>query len=274
MATTDLLKAYAQEIRTLLRANPLAPETALAPSFQRLIEALAAASEFGAGLTVVPEFNAAGAGRPDIALIRQGEPPRAFIELKAPAKSSDPTRWRQHDRTQYERLKELANWATSNFTSVRLFRYGDEQLNADIVPERALNPDTPDARANALIDAHATTAIENWARELFVAAGRQPAAADARALARLLAHSARFVSGTLQDRLTQLPQVPNLALSQVREEFQAVLYAHPEAGGYNNDDFNALFSGAFAQTLAFGLLLARESNGAAVGPNAWEVMPP
>src|SRR5690606_15409571 len=34
-----------------------------------------------------------------------------------------------------------------------------------------------------------------------------------------------------------------------------------------------LFSSAFAQTLAFGLLLVREATGRDVGPNAWRDMP-
>jgi predicted helicase len=59
----------------------------------------------------------------------------------------------------------------------------------------------------------------------------------------------------------------------VRQEFRDVLYAHPEAAGYSATDFDALFSAAFAQTLAFGLLLVREGTGKAVGPDAWEHMP-
>ena len=42
------------------------------------------------------------------------------------------------------------------------------------------------------------------------------------------------------------------------------------AAGYNATDFDALFSAAFAQTLAFGLLLVREATGEPVGPDAWQ----
>jgi hypothetical protein len=59
----------------------------------------------------------------------------------------------------------------------------------------------------------------------------------------------------------------------VRQEFRDVLYAHPEAAGYPETDFDELFSAAFAQTLAFGLLLVREATGEPVGPDAWEHMP-
>ena len=66
---------------------------------------------------------------------------------------------------------------------------------------------------------------------------------------------------------------PSHALLQVRQEFRDVLYAHPEAAGYSATDFNALFSAAFAQTLAFGLLLVREGTGHPAGPGAWDHMP-
>lgn len=66
---------------------------------QRLVEDLLPTLAAVAPLVVSPEYNKPGVGRPDIALIRQGQPPRAFIELKAPAKTADPDRWRDaHDK--------------------------------------------------------------------------------------------------------------------------------------------------------------------------------
>jgi hypothetical protein len=56
------------------------------------------------------------------------------------------------------------------------------------------------------------------------------------------------------------------------QEFRDVLYAHPEAAGCPARDFDALFSAAFSQTLAFGLLV-REGTGHRAGPDAWEHMP-
>ena len=88
-------------------------------------------------------------------------------------------------------------------------------------------------------------------------------ARDAEHLAALMAHSARLVRGIVRDRLAELRVAGNRrhALLQVRQEFRDVLYAHPEAAGYSATDFDALFSAAFAQTLAFGLLLVREGTG-------------
>ncbi|MDQ3143519.1 MAG: hypothetical protein M3Q57_01385 [Pseudomonadota bacterium] len=90
--TVEHLKTYAHSIRQLLRANPATPETGLAPSFQRLITDLMPGLPAVVALTVVPEFNNPGVGRPDIALKRQGEPARAFFELKAMSKRADPSR--------------------------------------------------------------------------------------------------------------------------------------------------------------------------------------
>ncbi|PKQ10737.1 MAG: hypothetical protein CVT70_18040 [Alphaproteobacteria bacterium HGW-Alphaproteobacteria-1] len=84
-----------------------------------------------------------------------------------------------------------------------------------------------------------------------------------------------MVRGIIQDRLADLRQ-QNVAadpLLDVHAEFQTVLYAHPEAGGYPAQDFDILFASAFAQTLAFGLLLVREGSGRPVEATAYQHMP-
>lgn len=273
--TVELLQAYARRIRELRRANPDVPETALAPAFQQLLDQLIRRLPFAPELVVAPEYNNPGVGRPDIALIRPGAPPRAFVELKAPSKPSDPTRWRQHDRRQFERFKELGCWATCNFAEARLFYRDDEQCNAVVVPERALRPDQNDLRADRAIAEHDPEPFLNLIERLVVGAGQEPAARDAPHLASLMAHSARLVRGIVRDRLEELHENGDAhhALLQVRRVFRDVLYAHPEAGGYSARDFDELFSAAFAQTLAFGLLLVREGTGHAVGPESWQEMP-
>lgn len=275
MTVIDLLQVYAHRIRELRRANANVPETALAPAFQRLLEGLNSILPVAPRLVVVPEYLNQGVGRPDIALVRQGAPPRAFVELKAPNKPSDPTRWRDQDKRQYERFKELNCWATCNFFEFRLFQRGEGVGTAIVLPERSLRPDQSDAHANRAIGEHDPTQFVHLVEQLLAGAGQEPSARDAEHLAELMAFSARLVRGIVRDRLAELHEAnnPRHALLQVRQEFRDVLYAHPEAGGYAATDFDALFSGAFAQTLAFGLLLVREGTGEAVGPNAWQHMP-
>jgi hypothetical protein len=273
--TVELFQAYARRIRDLRRANPDVPETALAPAFQQLIEGLLPRLPFADELVVVPEYRNPGVGRPDIALAKRGAPPRAFVELKAPSKRADPARWRGRDQRQFEKFKELGCWAACNFTEIRLFERGQEQDSAVVVPERVLRPDQDDTRADRAIAEHDPEAFLRLLENLVAGARQQPAAHDAEHLAGLLAHSARLVRGIVQDRLAELHgQAPGShPLLQVRKEFRDVLYARPEAGGYGDRDFDELFSAAFAQTLAFGLLLVREATGKAVDSNSWEEMP-
>src|SRR5258708_32442054 len=132
MTATVLLQAYAGRIRELRRANADVPETALAPAFQQLLEGLLPLLPAAPRLIVVPEYRNPGVGRPDIALVRQGAPARAFVELKAPTKPAAPTRWRGQDRRQFERFKELRCWGTCNFAEFHLF-HRDEERGSSIV---------------------------------------------------------------------------------------------------------------------------------------------
>ena len=270
----DHLKHYARRIRDQLRANADASEPALAPVFQELITSLLPLISAVPQLTVSPEFNKPGVGRPDIALIRPGQPPRAFVELKAPAKSADPERWKgAHDKRQYERLKELAHWSASNFADFHLFAHKAQLGSAAIVPAHTLRPETTDKAADEAIATHAPAAFLDLLATL--ARADAPAARNAQHLAELLAHSAKLVRSAVQERVGQLHAEGKDAdpLMMVRSTFRNVLYAHPEAGGYAAADFDTLFSSAFAQTLAFGLLLVREASDGPVGEDAWKQMP-
>jgi uncharacterized protein YjeT (DUF2065 family) len=275
MSVTLLLQTYAHRIRELRRANAEVPETALAPAFQQLLEGLLPLLPVAPGLVVVPEYRNPGVGRPDIALVRTGAPARAFVELKAPAKPADPTLWRDQDKNQFERFKELSCWGTCNFSEFYLFERDNQRGTATVVPERTLRADQSDARANRTIAEHDATQFLHLVELLSTGAGQEPSARDAEHLASLMAYSARLVRGIVRDRLAELHEGANQrhALLQVRQEFRDVLYAHPEAAGYTATDFDALFSAAFAQTLAFGLLLVREGTGQPVGPDAWQHMP-
>jgi hypothetical protein len=275
MSALDHLLRYSQRIRDLRRAHAAVQEPAIAPAFQELLTNLLAGRS-GGDLTVVPEFIRPGVGRPDIALMRAGQPARAFVELKALDKSADPRRWRTaHDKRQAERLAELQCWATSNFVDFMLFERGEERGSARIVPEQALDPTRSDAAAERLIRQHDSAPLLALVERLAAGAGTEPAARDARHLAQLLAHSARLVRGIVHDRLAELRAAGTVTdpLLDVHAEFQSVLYAHPEAGGYPAQDFDILFSSAFAQTLAFGLLLVREGSSRSIDATAYQHMP-
>lgn len=272
---TAVIKAYAQRIRDERRAHPAVTEPGLAPAFhQFLIEALPHLPAAPHDLVPLAEFINAGVGRPDIAMKRPGELARAFVELKSLDKPTDGRRWTlAHDKRQFGRFCEFPAWATCNFHEVRLYSRDKDEGYAALVPQAALDPNQSDAAADKLIEAHDPAPALRLLERL--AQSDPPSAKDAEHLAELLAHAARLVRGIIRDRLSELTaeEATNTPLQQVRQEFRDVLYSHPEAAGYSSDDFDDLFSAAFAQTLAFGLLLVREATNALVDSHAADHMP-
>lgn len=268
----DAFKRYAKSIRNTLRGGPTNIEQALAPSFKNLIDELLPTLAVGKGLTTVPEY-ANDVGRPDIALVRQGQLPRAFIELKAPEKHLDPTRWRDaHDKRQFGRFSELPVWALTNFSGIRFFRRADADLEVRLVPLLAIDPTVSDNKADAAIDAHDHGPFIEILTQL--AQAEPPSPSNAAQLAEFLAHAARLVRASVLEELAilDMAKLKDKPLQVVREEFRNVLYAHPESGGYRGE-FDSLFSAAFAQVLAFGLLLVREATNLPVDRDAWRHMP-
>lgn len=256
------LIAYASAVRQDRRANPATGgdgtglELLLAPRFQGLLESLLALSR-PAAPRVLPEYRKGGIGRPDLALARPGQPAGAFVELKEPGKPLDPRRLRGHDADQFRRFRELPLWALCNFHQAQLYRRGEaEGSPAVLLPAAALDPETADATAERLIR---RTDPADLLRTLEALALAGPAAPRSAAeVAAALAQSARLVRAVVLDACRA---GATKELADVRAEFRETLFAHPAAGGHDASDQDALFAGAFAQTLAFGLLLAREAGG-------------
>jgi N-6 DNA Methylase len=271
----DALKVYAKDVRDTMRHIPPNPELALAPLFNALLKAtLPHIGAAGAGLSVIAEYTTPSIGRPDLALKRGGTPAAAFIELKAPEKRIDPTKYRGHDKAQWERFCSLPTWALSNFKEIVLYRRDHIEIDTSvIVPKAALDIATTDAKAAKVIDTHPIDGFCSILRNL--AQASPPKATNAEDVAINLAYAARLVRDVIKARLSELSVAGPISapLLLVREEFREVLYAHPKAAGYPDRDFNELFAGAFAQTLAFGLLLIREATAKPVDEKAYGAMP-
>ncbi len=270
---TQILVEYAGSIRKQLLANPTNVEQDLAPVFKTLLEKLLPHIPI-TDLTVTSEYAKAGIGRPDIALTRPGQPPRAFVELKAPGKPDDPAKFKDaHDKRQFERFKSLPVWAISNFSHLRTFERDAEVWSGEIVPAKAIDPNTSDAKAAKMIEAIDTGPLLRALTPLALA--NPPSAKDAKELAGNLAHAARLVRAIVEDALAELSEADTTGhpIQEVCDVFRQELYARPEAGGFSNKTFEVLFSAAFAQTLAFGLLLVREATGKPVDSTAWNKMP-
>lgn len=270
---TQILIEYAAAIRKQLLAKPTNVEQDLAPLFKALLEKLLP-HLWESDLTVTSEYAKAGVGRPDIALTRPGQLPRAFVELKAPDKPDDPARFKDaHDKRQFERFQSLPVWALSNFSHLRLFERDELIWSGEIVPAKAIQAETPDAKAQKLIEAADDAPLLKALTRLALAS--PPSAKDAEELAANLAHAARLVRAIVEDALAELREagVEAHPLIEVRDVFRNELYSRPEAGGFSAKSFEILFSAAFAQTLSFGLLLVREHLGTPVGKDAWQHMP-
>lgn len=269
------LAAYATNVRALRVSVPSADEPAHQPLFKALLDALLGqVPGVPSGILAVAEYIMPGVGRPDIALKLGGQPARAHVELKAQGKPVDEEpRGAGHDRNQFRRFCNLPVWAISDCQRIALWNRSALCEATDLVPKRALDATCTAAKAAALISAQDTTLLE---RIVFALATAQPpAATNAQQVATNLAHAARFVRDTVAPRLTELAAAGATGepLQLVREEFRTRLYMHPVAAGYPAGDFDPLFAGAFAQTLAFGLLLVREATGLPVDDTAHRQMP-
>jgi hypothetical protein len=265
----DAIVAFALAVRLDRKANPAvagdgtALELLLAPKFQALLGMLLAARSVEPP-RVLPEYRKGGVGRPDLAFARPNQPARAFIELKQPDTALTASRLRGHDRDQHARFRKLPLWAFCNFHTVDLYRRDEIVASATILPAAALDPATADLRAERMIRAADPAPFLDILDQLAFAQPVSPRSAPE--IAAVLAHAARLTQHIVLD---QCRLGPSAMLAAVRAEFRETLFAHAAAGGYDTGDEDALFAGAFAQTFAFGLLLAREATGQEVDRDAY-----
>lgn len=259
--TVDALIRFAAQVRADRLRNPqisgegTALELLIAPRFQTLVETvLPDVTVDPPG--VLPEYRQGGIGRPDIAFAREATPARAFIELKQPGNTLDTNSWVGHDKDQFKRFTALQDWALTNFVSIRRYEHGRLVDEAALVPLPALDPQTSAATADRLIREVPVEGFERILQALALAHPQPPR--DAESIAALLGYAARFVRDVV---LEQARVGFDPVFANVRDEFNRTLFARAEAGGYDVRDSNTLFASAFAQTLLFGLLLAREAGG-------------
>lgn len=261
MPVRDHFYQFVRQVRADRAANPQAAgdgtglELLIAPTFQALVQAVV--DEVSPrGWRILPEYRQPGLGRPDLAFALPNSPARAFIELKEPRRSIEPRDLQGHDRDQFERFRELPFWAQTNCTEIRLYRRDTLVDQSPIVPAVVLDPATPEHEVEALL---ATADLTGFQRILdSLAQAQAPAPADAPSAAAVLAHAARLVREVV---LAQCREGLDPVSANVRAEFNETLFARAEAGGHDVRDMDQLFAGAFAQTLVFGLLLAREAGG-------------
>ena len=239
---TAQLAVFAAEL-TAKFAVPLHfnPEDQLKAPMLALLSGAAAA--LGLTVEVLTEVqDRERAGRPDIGVVAQSLL-AGYVELKAPGKGADPTRFKAQDRAQWEKFRDLPNLLYTDGNQWALYRGGERvgrlvRLAGDVTMDGA-----------AAVEEHDAAAVFDLLRDFLL---WQPTApATPRALAETLAPLCRL----LRAEVLAAVQNPESSLAALAVDWRHYLF--PDA-----DD--AQFADAYAQTLTYALLLARWSGAAAL----------
>ena len=231
------LQQYADAVRSTARATAAGdPESQLIAPMRCLLEAVGRL--LGRSLTIVAETSVRGLGQPDCCVEDRGVW-IGYVELKAPGKGADPQQYRGHDRRQWDRFRHLPNLIYTDGTEFGLYRSGERVGELVRFTSRV---DHVGRRAVSRRDA------EQF-RQLFAAfLAWEPAALPDEPTARDIADLLAPLCRLLREEVEEAVGIPDSALSQVAAEWRELLF--PDAD-------NRRFADAYAQTVTFGLLLAR-----------------
>jgi len=213
----ERIASYLLRMEELEKARPEGdPEAQLVPLVRELLEAFE-------GVTVVHEVRT-GLGRPDMG-VKRGGLLVGFVELKAPGKGVDPTRFRDpHDRKQWENFKNLPNLVYTDGREFALFRQGEKVREVRLSPGEA-------------------TRLEEFFRDFLDWEPLVPESPEK--LAKFLAPLTRFLREAVLEALEASPEG---GLAHLRDEWRKTFL--PGA-----DD--KTFADAYAQLITYGFLLAR-----------------
>ena len=168
-----------------------------------------------------------------------------LVELKAPGTGARPERFRGRNREQWRRFRDLPNLIYTDGAEWSLYRFGElarrARISDDVAAGDIRADDTP--RLDALL-----RDFINW----------QPIApSTARGVAEFLAPLTRFLRDEAADELARAGG--DSPLRRLGEEWGGLLF--PDL----NDD---QFADAYAQTLAYALLIARFEGAESLKPDA------
>jgi hypothetical protein len=185
-------------------------------------------------------------GRPDMAIFAGGLL-AGHVELKAPGRGADPTRFRDvQSKTQWEKFKALPNLVYTDGESWALYRHG-ERVG---LPVRATaNPSADGAAAFTTSDADALSKLlSDFLRWTPIVPH------TSRALAAYLAPLARL----LRDEAHEAARDPRSALTILRTQWSRAFFPDADEGQ---------FADSYAQAVVYALLLARLSGAANLEPD-------
>ncbi|MFZ5449970.1 MAG: type ISP restriction/modification enzyme [Thermodesulfobacteriota bacterium] len=236
--TRDAITRYCQAIRQIRQDPGHHPETSLYNPLENLLRDLA--SILDTTITIIQQYSTGEIGAPDYCIKPAGKS-LAFLEAKEPNKSLD--NLHGQDKKQLEKYLELPNLLYTNFWDLKLFQEKQEVQQALLLPRPCLDPATP---YTARLAAHDPAPAMDLLARFF--AYSIPYIAKPAQLCQHLARAARLVRGAVEEAMEVAP--PDSPLGQIYSEFRDILFFELD---------KKEFADAYAQTLAYGLLLARQA---------------
>lgn len=241
MALAAAVSVFGAAVTPRLATKAGEPEDQMRGPLENLMGALAAAA--GVSFHVVGESSLSDLGvRPDYAALVDGAI-TGYIEVKAPGKGADPTRWRatSHDGKQWAKLKALPNVLYTDGDSWGLYKTGERvgeivTLNGSVKTSGAALTTTDDGLARLL------RSFLSWTPHTPRTIGQ-------------LVHAVAPLTRLLRDEVLETMKVETLTgrgpFTDLALDWRALLF--PGA-----DDFD--FADGYAQSISFALLLARTEN--------------
>ncbi len=230
--TAQAISSFGSAVAARFATGGGEPEDLLRNPFDDLVRELGGQSGVSRVVLAGEHHLADDRVRPDFA-VYVGDALVGFAELKAPGKGADPSRFKGHDREQWQRLACLPNVLYSDRQSFALYRYG-ERIGA----VARLVGDVETAGADlAPGDGGLRTLIEDFLRWQPVAP-RRP-----KELALTTSRLCRLLRAEVGELI-----VGDTGLQALAEDWRRLLF--PEA---TDDEF----ADGYAQTITFSLLLAR-----------------
>ncbi|MFN7162262.1 MAG: DNA methyltransferase, partial [Fimbriimonadales bacterium] len=230
LAIGDAYRAFQQEVQARLGKPDAEPEEQLRVPLEQFLQAVG--QTLGMPLRCIGETRLPHAlGKPDFAVYRN-DLLVGYIELKAPGVGADARRFKGRNREQYERFKAIPNLLYTDGEEWGLYRSGEL---ARIVQIR--HTDTP-------VQATLEPLLRDFLSWQPIIPFTRTGAVDMRRFAEQLAPLCRLLRAEILESLQQ----PDSPIRTLAADWRALLF--PDA-----DD--AQFADAYAQTLAFALLLGR-----------------
>jgi hypothetical protein len=239
------LSAFGQESKIAL-AGPGEPEAAIRPPIERLLRAVC--HNLGLSMTYYPETALDDLKvRPDYA-IRIDHAITGYLEVKKPTTDINPSSFRGHNRTQWERLKDLPNLLYTNGGSWMLYRDG-EQVGDMVHLDRSL------ATAGNLLTAP-DGRFEHMLRDFLT--WKPAPIRSVRQLVRAIAPLCRLLRQEVVDQLDRESAAVRAGQAMDEQPFTGLAKDWRRLLFPTAD--NDVFADGYAQAVTFALLLARSEN--------------